>query len=135
MSQTSLPIAIEGAGWTGAYTDIADESDATYVESPTSPDADEPLLVILDALSPPEALTGHVLTVRVATDPDSAHAEPLSVDIELLDGTDNSVIASKTTVGVGAALQNIVLTLTEQEAASVVYANIKARVTAYHAGI
>lgn len=128
MSQVSRPTAVTGAGWTGAYTTIADDLDATYVESDASPVAEEPLVVTMEDAVDPEVDTGHVLTVRVAKD-DDAHNR-VDVTVDLMNGATEAVIATSHTENIGATPQDIVMNLTEPEAALMNYGNIVVRVIA-----
>lgn len=128
MSQVSRPTAVSGTGWTGAYTTIADDSDATYIESDPEPVIGEPLTVVMEALVDPGVDTGHTLTVRVAKDDDTN--DQIDVVVSLLDGSDDSVIATVTEYAVDDAPHDVTIALSEAQAALMNYGNIKVQVAA-----
>ena len=115
MSQTSRPTALTTDEWAGAFTDVADNDDATYLQSPQSPVESQVFVCALSEVSSPGVYTGHQIRVRANAYPSLSTAHALVLDLENVD--DGSVVATRTYSPVPDAVEDEVLALTEAEAA------------------
>lgn len=125
MGSISRPTAISSTGWAGAYTDLADDSDLTYVLR-ADPDASDPLLVTMAPLTNPGATNGHNVIVRAAALNDEA--DPLACQIEVLDGDTNTVIATFT-ASLTETPTDLTFVLSSTQASLFNYDNPKVRLT------
>lgn len=132
MSQSARPTSLTSATWTGAYTDLADESDATYVQSPDGPVASQTFLCALSSIIDPGVDTGHQIRVRAVLEPSTG--SPLDLVLAVENADDSSVVAIRTYVAPGAYVDGVV-TLTTAEAARIhSYAGLQVRGYGQEAG-
>lgn len=117
MTQIAKPTSLTTDEWDGAYTDLADSADSTYIESPVLPVEAQTFTCALAEVSEPPVDTGHQIRVRAYAYPSLATAHDLVLKLENSD--DGSTVAEWTYSTVPDALEDEVLTLTEAEAAQI----------------
>lgn len=117
MTQIARPTSLTTDEWTGAYTALADASDATYIQSPVLPVESQTFLCPLSEVNPPGATTGHQLRVRSNVYPSLATSQDLVLEVENAD--DASVVATRTITTVPDEVGEELWTLTEAEVGNI----------------
>ena len=120
MAQTAVPTSLTSAGWTGAFADLGDASDATFIESPANPTVSDEFVCELGPLTNPGLTTGHVIRVRADIEPDAAGLYDLVLQLENID--DASVITTQTYTPVPDAFADYALTVPEGDVSRIHYA-------------
>ena len=120
MAQTAVPTSLTSAGWTGAFADLGDASDATFIESPDNPTVADEFVCELGPLTNPGLTTGHVIRVRADIEPDAGGSYDLVLQLENID--DDSVITTQTYTPVPDAFADYALTVPEGDVALIHYA-------------
>ena len=120
MAQTAVPTSLTSAGWTGAFADLGDASDATFIESPDNPTVADEFVCELGPLTNPGITTGRVIRVRADIEPDAADLYDLVLQLENID--DDSVITTQTYTPVPDAFADYALTVPEGDVALIHYA-------------
>jgi len=126
MSQSAFPTSLMTTTWAGAYTDLADDNDATFIESPVDPEAADTFVCALGAVTDPGVATGHLIRVRAQIDPATGEPQDLVLALENVD--DDSVVATRILTPPPNGMAERELTLTEAEAGQIHdYAGLRLR--------
>ena len=126
MSQTAYPTSLVTADWIGAYASLSDGSDGTYITSPLTPDESKVFVCALQPLTDPGVDTDHEIRVRAMIDTLGAESHMLTLRVENV--SDGSVVATKPYGPIDDEFVNLVLSLSEAEAATILdYAALQIR--------
>lgn len=126
MSQTAYPTSLVTADWVGAFASLGDGSDGTYITSPLIPDESKVFVCALAPLIDPGVDTGHEIRVRAMID--TLGGESLMLTLRVENVSDGSIVATKPYGPIADAFANLVLTLSEAEAATILsYAALQIR--------
>lgn len=94
MTQIATPTSLTGGAWSGASTDLSDASDATYIESPGTPDLGAAFLCELAGVDAPGTLERHQIRVRAAIVP--TDDLPYDLILQLENSDDDSIVSTVT---------------------------------------
>jgi hypothetical protein len=115
MSQTAYPLSLVTADWTGVFASLGDGSDGTYITSPLIPDESKVFVCALAPLTDPGVDTGHSIRVRAMID--TLGGESLMLTLRVENVGDGSVVATKPYGPIDDGFADLLLSLSEAEAA------------------
>lgn len=113
--QIAHPTSLVTADWSGSAASLGDGSDGTYITSPAVPDETKVFVCPLEPLTDPGVDTGHQIRVRAMID--TLGGESLMLGLRVENVVSGTTVAERDRGPIDDGFADLVLTLSEAEAA------------------
>lgn len=125
MTQIARPNSLVTTAWVGSITCVADDDDATYLESADSPTPHQGFVCHLPAVTSPQTTVGHA--VRLRANLNSPGATPHDLVVVLENNDDDSIVTTRTYPVPDDGYVDEVLALTYPETGLLHYGSLRIR--------